>query len=105
MDKEPAFDPASVTDVETAKLALRWALEKMRNLQDEAKKLREELHGESLTSRRLNEQLQQKEEALKRWQSTLRVWEENASLQRNIEAEVRLKVKDEVLKEELAHLN
>jgi len=35
MEQEPKLDPSTITDVETGKLALRWAVEKIHTLQEE----------------------------------------------------------------------
>jgi hypothetical protein len=42
MESEPKLDPSTITDMETAKLALRWAVEKIHTMQEELGRLREE---------------------------------------------------------------
>ena len=39
MDFDNKLDPSTITDVETAKLALRWAVEKIHSLSDDAARL------------------------------------------------------------------
>ena len=99
MDPEK-FDPSAVNDVETAKLALRWALERIHLLQDEAAKAKDAAQGAQEQARLLTDQLAKKEEAVQRWSSTIKVWEENWKTQGTMEAEARERVKKELVVEE-----
>ena len=77
MEQEPKLDPSTITDVETAKLALRWAVEKIHGQQEELGRLREDNRTKTSINRSLTEQVEQKTEILKKWQGTIKTWEEN----------------------------
>ncbi len=89
MEQDPKLDPSTITDVETAKLALRWAVEKIHGLQEELGRLREDNRTKSNAARSLTEQLEQKTEVLKKWQGTIRTWEENWKTQTAMEADLK----------------
>ena len=72
MESEPKLDPSTITDMETAKLALRWAVEKIHTMQEEMGRLREDNRNKTDISRSLTEQLDQKTEVLKKWQGTIK---------------------------------
>ena len=60
MDQEP-FEPSTVNDLETARLALRWALERLHKMTEEAAAHKEEKEKAVSANRRLAEEAAQKE--------------------------------------------
>ena len=100
MEQEPKLDPSTITDVETAKLALRWAVEKIHGLQEEVGRLREDNRNKTAISRSLTEQVEQKTEVLKKWQGTIKTWEENWKTQTAMEADLKAKLREQILNEE-----
>ncbi|OGS46856.1 MAG: hypothetical protein A3J79_14475 [Elusimicrobia bacterium RIFOXYB2_FULL_62_6] len=103
MDFDNQLDPAAITDVETAKLALRWAIEKIHTLSDEAARLKEDNRNKVNTARLLTQQNEQKDEILKKWQSTIKTWEENWKTQTAMEADLKGKLREQILNEETAN--
>ena len=79
MDEERQIDPTAVTDIETARLALRWALERIHLLQDEGSKAKDTAQSALDKIRILTDQLAHKDETLHRWQSTIKAWETNVT--------------------------
>ncbi|PJA15571.1 MAG: hypothetical protein COX66_09840, partial [Elusimicrobia bacterium CG_4_10_14_0_2_um_filter_63_34] len=99
MDQEN-LDPNQVNDVDTARLALRWSLEKIHGLQDQLNKAKETAADAVDKLRRTTEQITQKDAAILRWQSTIKTWEANWKDQRKLEEEIRVRVRGELSKEE-----
>jgi len=99
MDKK-FLDPTSVNDVETARLALRWSLEKIHALQDELNKAKETATDAVDKLRLTTEQIAQKDAAILRWQSTIKAWEANYKDQAKLEAEIRARLAKEMTFEE-----
>ncbi|MBI4386613.1 MAG: hypothetical protein HY551_04465, partial [Elusimicrobia bacterium] len=99
MEKE-YLDPSSVNDVDTARLALRWALDRIRILQDEANRARQESKSSAERMQGLAKEIAQKDEALHRWQSTMKLWEENWKDQRTLEAEIKERLEKELVAQE-----
>ena len=64
------YDPATVNDVETARLALRWSLEKIHGLQDEVNKAKETAEDAVEKLRRATETIAEKDAAILRWKGT-----------------------------------
>ncbi|HBL17182.1 MAG TPA: hypothetical protein DD417_10670 [Elusimicrobia bacterium] len=94
------LDPTSVNDVETARLALRWSLEKIHALQDELNKAKETATDAVDKLRLTTEQIAQKDAAILRWQSTIKAWEANYKDQAKLEAEIRARLAKEMTFEE-----
>ena len=103
MEQEPKLDPSAITDVETAKLALRWAVEKIHGQQEELGRLREDNRNKTGINRSLTEQVEQKTEILKKWQGTIKTWEENWKTQTAMEADLKAKLREQILNEEAAN--
>ena len=95
MEQEPKLDPSTITDVETAKLALRWAVEKIHTLQEDVGRLREDNRTKTSLNRSLTEQVEQKTEILKKWQGTIKTWEENWKTQTAMEADLKAKLREQ----------
>lgn len=102
MDFDNQLDPAAITDVGTAKLALRWAIEKIHTLSDEGARLKEDNRNKVASNRMLIQQNEQKDEILKKWQSTIKTWEENWKTQTAMEADLKGKLREQILNEETA---
>ena len=100
MEQEPKLDPSAITDVETAKLALRWAVEKIHGQQEELGRLRDDNRNKTGINRSLTEQVEQKTEILKKWQGTIKTWEENWKTQTAMEADLKSKLREQILNEE-----
>ena len=94
------FDASAVNDLETARLALRWALEKVHVLQDESAKSRTVPQDAVEKLRLAGEQIAQKDAAILRWQNTIKVWEANWKDQQRMEEEIRERLKKELVREE-----
>ena len=103
MEQEPKLDPSTITDVETGKLALRWAVEKIHTLQDEVSRLREDNKTKTNLTRNLTEQVEQKSEILKKWQGTIRTWEENWKTQTALETDLKAKLREQIINEETSN--
>jgi len=103
MEQEPKLDPSTITDVETGKLALRWAVEKIHTLQEETGRLREDNRNKTNLTRSLTEQMEQKTEILKKWQGTIRTWEENWKTQTALETDLKAKLREQIINEETAN--
>ena len=99
MEQEPKLDPSAITDVETAKLALRWAVEKIHGQQEELGRLRDDNRNKTGINRSLTEQVEQKTEILKKWQGTIKTWEENWKTQTAMEADLKSKLREQILNE------
>ncbi|MBU2573078.1 MAG: hypothetical protein KKH28_03255, partial [Elusimicrobia bacterium] len=103
MDFTNQLDPSTITDVETAKLALRWAVEKIHTLSDDNARLKEDNRNKVNSNRTLTQQGEQKDEILKKWQTTIKTWEENWKTQTAMEADLKAKLREQILNEETAH--
>ncbi len=103
MDFDNKLDPSTITDVETAKLALRWAVEKIHALSDDAARLKEDNRNKTNLARTLTQQAEQKDEVLKKWQTTIKTWEENWRTQTAMEADLKAKLREQILNEETAN--
>src|ERR1035437_3969595 len=103
MEQEPKLDPSLITDVETAKLALRWAVEKIHGQQEEVGRLREDNRNKTSINRSLTEQVKQKTEILKKWQGTIKTWEENWKTQTAMEADLKGKLREQIMNEETSN--
>ncbi len=103
MDFDNQLDPSAITDVETAKLALRWAVEKIHTLSDDNTRLKEDNRNKTNTSRALTQQSEQKDEILKKWQSTIKTWEENWKTQTAMEVDLKGKLREQILNEETSN--
>ena len=103
MEQEPKLDPSTITDVETAKLALRWAVEKIHALQEDVGRLREDNRTKTNVNRSLTEQVEQKTEILKKWQGTIKTWEENWKTQTAMEADLKCKLREQIMNEETSN--
>lgn len=103
MDFDNKLDPSAITDVETAKLALRWAVEKIHTLADDNARLKEETRSKVNSNRILTQQNEQKDEILKKWQSTIKTWEENWKSQTAMEADLKSKLREQILNEETSN--
>jgi len=99
MDK-PFFDPSQVNDVETARLALRWSLEKIHGLQSDLNTSQETAKDAVDKLRQTTEKLTQKDAALLRWQSTIKTWEANWKDHQQMEDEIRARLEKEIVREE-----
>jgi len=98
--EEPQVDLTNVTDLDTARLALRWATDKIQALKDELGSLREDFRVKADINKSLTEQIKQRDAILKKWQSTVRSWEENYKHQSATEEEIRKRLREEVVNEE-----
>ena len=67
-----SWTSSTITDVETAKLALRWAVEKIHTLADDNARLKEDNRNKTNIARSLTQQTEEKDEILKKWQSTIK---------------------------------
>jgi len=103
MDFDNQLDPSTITDVETAKLALRWAVEKIHALADDNARLKEDNQTKTNISRTLTQQGEQKDEILKKWQSTIKTWEANWKTQTAMEVDLKGKLREQILNEETAN--
>lgn len=103
MDFNNQLDPSTITDVETAKLALRWAIEKIHALSDDNARLKEDNRNKVNIARQLTQQGEQKDEILKKWQATIKTWEENWKTQTAMEADLKGKLREQILNEETAN--
>lgn len=103
MDFDHQLDPSTITDVETAKLALRWAVEKIHALSDDNTRLKEDNRNKTSISRALTQQAEQKDEVLKKWQSTIKTWEENWKTQTAMEMDLKGKLREQILNEETSN--
>ena len=103
MDFDHQLDPSTITDVETAKLALRWAVEKIHTLSDDNARLKEDNRNKTNISRALTQQAEQKDEILKKWQSTIKTWEENWKTQTAMETDLKGKLREQILNEETSN--
>ena len=103
MDFNNQLDPSTITDVETAKLALRWAIDKIRALSDDNIRLKEDNRNKVNITRTLTQQGEQKDEILKKWQSTIKTWEENWKTQTAMEADLKGKLREQILNEETSN--
>ena len=103
MDFDHQLDPSTITDVETAKLALRWAVEKIHTLSDDNSRLKEDNRNKTNITRTLTQQAEQKDEILKKWQSTIKTWEANWKTQTTMEADLKGKLREQILNEETAN--
>ena len=66
------LDPQGVGDLETAKLSLKWTLEKLKELKEELSVLKEEKAKRETQIRELILRAEQSEELVKKWQSTVK---------------------------------
>jgi hypothetical protein len=89
--------------VETAKLALRWAVEKIHALSDDNIRLKEDNRNKTNITRTLTQQSEQKDEVLKKWQSTIKSWEENWKTQTDMETDLKSKLREQILNEETSN--
>src|SRR5258708_37067451 len=96
-EDKPSLDPASVNDVETARLALRWALERIHKMQEECTTANQNAKDASEKLRLANDQLKQKEESLQRWQSTIRTWDAHWRDQETLEQHVTERLRKEIV--------
>jgi len=103
MDFDNQLDPSTITDVETAKLALRWAVEKIHTLSDDNSRLKEDNRNKTNIARSLTQQTEEKDEILKKWQSTIKTWEENWRTQTAMEADLKGKLREQILNEETSN--
>src|SRR5271154_6212237 len=94
------FDASAVNDLETARLALRWALERIHKMDAEAVALREDRDKSALAARQLSEEVGQKDEAVKRWKETIRAWESSMSDHKKMEETLRKDLRKELFAEE-----
>lgn len=111
MAEKEYFDPASVTDLETARLALRWALERIHHLSEENVALKDSVQKTSHQAEILSQEAQQKDEALKRWKQTIELWQSAVKDQKRMEDDLREELRREMSgkidqrhQEELANL-
>src|SRR3989338_6289594 len=104
-DQPPGgFDASTVNDLDTARLALRWALERLHRLgaelnearqaEDKALKARDEA---ALDSR-------EKDETVKRWRETVKAWEASISDHKKMEDALREELRPEMSREQDAHV-
>ena len=103
MDFDHHLDPSTITDMETAKLALRWALEKIHTISDDNTRLKEDNRNKTEMSRSLAQQAEKKDEILKKWQSTIKTWEENWKTQTAMETDLKGKLREQILNEETSN--
>ena len=96
MEQEP-FNPAAVNDLETARLALRWALERLHKMSGDIKELKEEKESLSHKLLELSMESQKKDETLGRWKQTIHAWEsliqDHKRMEERLREELRLEFK------------
>ena len=83
------FDASAVTDLETARLALRWALEKVHKLTEESGQARQERDKALRRASELSEEAAQKDQTLSRWKETIHVWEATLKDSKKMEEELK----------------
>ena len=103
-DTPQEFDASAVNDLDTARLALRWALERLHKLGAELSQAREELSLATKGRDALAEEARKKDETVKRWRETLKVWEASMAGQHELEKRLREELRAEVAREQDAHV-
>jgi hypothetical protein len=104
-DKLPQeFDASTINDLDTARLALRWALERVHKMGEELSQAREEAGKSTRQKAELEEESRQKDETVKRWRETIKIWEASMQDQHRLEIQMREELRKEVTREEDAHV-
>lgn len=103
MEHHPNLDPSAITDIDTAKFALKWAVERLELLEASSTKLKDDTRNKTDIIRSLTKQLDHKEETVKKWQSTIRTWEENWKSQQAMESDLKSKIRHQIINEEMAN--
>ena len=89
MDQEPSkdfFDASAVNDLETARLALRWARERIHKMAEELSSIKQDKERTDVQAAQLSQEVLQKDEVVKRWKETIKVWEASISDHKKMEA-------------------
>ena len=103
MEHRPNLDPSAITDMDTAKFALKWAVERLELLEASSAKMKDDTRNKTNIINSLTKQLDHKEETVKKWQSTIRTWEENWKSQQAMESDLKSKLRNQIINEEMAH--
>ncbi|MEA3307494.1 MAG: hypothetical protein U9Q34_06885, partial [Elusimicrobiota bacterium] len=103
MEHQPNLDPSAITDVDTAKFALKWAVERLELLEASNTKLKDDTRNKTNIINSLTKQLDHKEETVKKWQGTIKTWEENWKSQEAMESDLKSKLRNQIINEEMAN--
>src|SRR5579883_2859330 len=105
MDQEKEyFDASAVNDLETARLALRWALERLHKMGEDLAALKTERDDAKQLAGRLTEEVSQKDQAVARWRETIKAWEASIKDHKRMEDELREELRKEVAREADVHV-
>src|SRR5579859_3286079 len=94
------YDPSSVNDLDTARLALRWALERLHKFNDELARVKQALAAAEKERGMLAEDAKQKDEAIRRWRETIKTWEASMADQGALERRLREELREEARREQ-----
>src|SRR5438309_1639817 len=83
------FDPSTVNDLDTARLALRWALERLQRLGTELTEARQEAAKAGKARDEAALDSREKDETVKRWRETVKAWEASISDHKKMEDQLR----------------
>ena len=98
------FDASTVNDLDTARLALRWALERLHRLGSELTEAREEAAKSNKARDAAALDSREKDETVKRWRETVKAWEASISDHKKMEDHLREELRREISREQDAHV-
>ncbi|MDO8757266.1 MAG: hypothetical protein Q7J64_04595, partial [Elusimicrobiota bacterium] len=103
-DQPNGFDPSTVNDLDTARLALRWALERLHRLSSEVTEARQEAAKALKARDEAAVDSREKDETVKRWRETVKAWEASISDHKKMEEQLREELRREIDREQDVHI-